>query len=84
LVVTGPLSHYFYQLMEGWLPPTEPLCVVKRLLLDRLLFAPGFLLVFYFVMNVLEVGRPPRHRIQGAFQQFDQVDVIGRDINKYI
>ncbi|KAK5910200.1 hypothetical protein CesoFtcFv8_004058 [Champsocephalus esox] len=27
---------------------------VKRLLLDRLIFAPGFLLMFYFVMNILE------------------------------
>ncbi|TNN69624.1 Peroxisomal membrane protein 2 [Liparis tanakae] len=58
LLVTGPLSHHFYQLMEAWLPPAEPLCALKRLLLDRLLFAPGFLLVFYLVMNVLEVGRP--------------------------
>lgn len=31
---------------------------VKRLLLDRLLFAPAFLLVFFLVMNFLEVGLP--------------------------
>ncbi|KAJ4941965.1 hypothetical protein JOQ06_011836 [Pogonophryne albipinna] len=30
------------------------LITVKRLLLDRLIFAPGFLLMFYFVMNILE------------------------------
>ncbi|KAM8885272.1 peroxisomal membrane protein 2 isoform 1-T2 [Spinachia spinachia] len=54
LVITGPVSHYFYQLMEVWLPSTDPLCIVKRLLLDRLVFAPGFLLIFYFVMNILE------------------------------
>ncbi|XP_034398318.1 peroxisomal membrane protein 2 [Cyclopterus lumpus] len=54
LVITGPVSHYFYQLMEVWMPSTDPLCIVKRLLLDRLVFAPGFLLIFYFVMNVLE------------------------------
>lgn len=54
LVITGPLSHYFYQLMEVWMPSTDPLCIVKRLLLDRLVFAPGFLLIFYFVMNILE------------------------------
>ena len=56
LIITGPVSHYFYQLMEVWIPTTDPLCIVKRLLLDRLFFAPGFLLVFYFVMNILEVG----------------------------
>ncbi|KAF1389129.1 hypothetical protein PFLUV_G00070260 [Perca fluviatilis] len=54
LFITGPLSHYFYQLMEVWMPSTDPLCLVKRLLLDRLVFAPGFLLIFYFVMNILE------------------------------
>ncbi|KAL6114218.1 pxmp2 [Pungitius sinensis] len=54
LVITGPVSHYFYQLMEVWLPSTDRLCIVKRLLLDRLVFAPGFLLIFYFVMNILE------------------------------
>ncbi|KAA8592264.1 hypothetical protein FQN60_017719 [Etheostoma spectabile] len=36
LFITGPLSHYFYQLMEMWMPSTDPLCIVKRLLLDRL------------------------------------------------
>ncbi|XP_071369721.1 peroxisomal membrane protein 2 [Centroberyx affinis] len=54
LFITGPVSHYFYQLMEVWMPSTDPYCIVKRLLLDRLVFAPGFLLIFYFVMNILE------------------------------
>ncbi|CAI5650371.1 peroxisomal membrane protein 2 [Oreochromis aureus] len=54
LLITGPVSHLFYQLMEVWIPTTDQFCVVKRLLLDRLIFAPGFLLIFYFVMNILE------------------------------
>ncbi|XP_076585890.1 peroxisomal membrane protein 2 [Chaetodon auriga] len=54
LFITGPVSHYFYQLMEVWIPSTDPYCIVKRLILDRLFFAPGFLLLFFFVMNVLE------------------------------
>ncbi|KAM9858889.1 peroxisomal membrane protein 2 [Aulostomus maculatus] len=54
LFITGPVSHYFYQLMEVWMPSTDPYCIIKRLLLDRLVFAPGFLLLFYFVMNILE------------------------------
>lgn len=53
---TGPLSHFFYLFMEHWIPPEVPLAGVKRLLLDRLVFAPAFLLVFFFVMNFLEVG----------------------------
>uniref|UniRef100_A0A3Q0SIL4 Peroxisomal membrane protein 2 n=1 Tax=Amphilophus citrinellus TaxID=61819 RepID=A0A3Q0SIL4_AMPCI len=54
LFITGPVSHLFYQLMEVWIPTKDPFCIVKRLLLDRLIFAPGFLLLFYFVMNILE------------------------------
>ncbi|XP_051278158.1 peroxisomal membrane protein 2 [Dicentrarchus labrax] len=54
LFITGPVSHYFYQLMEVWMPTTDPYCIIKRLLLDRLFFAPGFLLLFYFVMTILE------------------------------
>ncbi|ERE75910.1 peroxisomal membrane protein 2 [Cricetulus griseus] len=52
--VTGPLSHYFYLFMEYWIPPGVPLATVKRLLLDRLLFAPTFLLLFFLIMNLLE------------------------------
>ncbi|XP_051017722.1 peroxisomal membrane protein 2 isoform X2 [Acomys russatus] len=52
--VTGPLSHYLYIFMEYWVPPEVPWASVKRLLLDRLLFAPAFLLLFFFIMNLLE------------------------------
>ncbi|KAK7164200.1 hypothetical protein R3I94_002808 [Phoxinus phoxinus] len=51
---TGPLSHYFYHLLEVLLPTTVPYCLIKRLLLERLIFAPAFLLLFYVVMNALE------------------------------
>ncbi|XP_006901037.1 PREDICTED: peroxisomal membrane protein 2 [Elephantulus edwardii] len=51
---TGPLSHYFYLFLEHWIPSEVPLAGVKRLLLDRLVFAPAFLLLFFFVMNFLE------------------------------
>uniref|UniRef100_A0A3P9KZY5 Peroxisomal membrane protein 2 n=1 Tax=Oryzias latipes TaxID=8090 RepID=A0A3P9KZY5_ORYLA len=54
MLITGPVSHFVYQLMELWMPTTDPFCIVKRLLLDRFIFAPGFLLLFYFVMNILE------------------------------
>ncbi|XP_057600294.1 peroxisomal membrane protein 2 isoform X2 [Hippopotamus amphibius kiboko] len=51
---TGPLSHFFYLFMEHWIPPEVPLAGVKRLLLDRLLFAPAFLWLFFLIMNFLE------------------------------
>ncbi|KAF6278347.1 peroxisomal membrane protein 2 [Rhinolophus ferrumequinum] len=51
---TGPLSHYFYLFLERWVPPEVPLAGVLKLLLDRVLFAPAFLLLFFVVMNFLE------------------------------
>ncbi|MBN3316671.1 PXMP2 protein, partial [Atractosteus spatula] len=54
LCVTGPVSHYFYQLLELLLPTSIPYCMLKRLLLDRLVFSPAFLLLFFLVMNMLE------------------------------
>lgn len=54
LFITGPASHYFYHLLEVLFPNTVPYCLIKRLLLERLIFAPAFLLLFYVVMNALE------------------------------
>ncbi|XP_063051693.1 peroxisomal membrane protein 2 [Engraulis encrasicolus] len=54
LFITGPVSHFFYQALEVLLPPSLPLCVIKRLLLDRLVFAPALLLIFFTVMTALE------------------------------
>ncbi|RXM90636.1 Peroxisomal membrane protein 2 [Acipenser ruthenus] len=54
LCVTGPVSHYFYQCLELLVPSSASHCVLKRLLLDRLIFAPAFLLVFFLAMNFLE------------------------------
>ncbi|KAM8961172.1 peroxisomal membrane protein 2 [Pelodytes ibericus] len=51
---TGPLSHYFYMFLEQLIPSSSPLAGLRRLLLDRLIVAPVFLLLFFFVMNVLE------------------------------
>ncbi|XP_037016979.1 peroxisomal membrane protein 2 [Artibeus jamaicensis] len=55
---TGPLSHFLYLFMEHWIPPEVPWAGVKRLLLDRLIFAPAFLLSFFLIMNFLEGGDP--------------------------
>uniref|UniRef100_A0AAY4CIA1 Peroxisomal membrane protein 2 n=1 Tax=Denticeps clupeoides TaxID=299321 RepID=A0AAY4CIA1_9TELE len=57
LCITGPCSHHFYQMLEVLLPASQPHFMVKRLLLDRLLYAPLLLLLFFLVMNVLEKVR---------------------------
>uniref|UniRef100_A0A8C4S4N2 Peroxisomal membrane protein 2 n=1 Tax=Erpetoichthys calabaricus TaxID=27687 RepID=A0A8C4S4N2_ERPCA len=54
LFFTGPISHYFYQCLELLVPSTASHNILKRLLLDRLIFAPAILLLFFLVMNFLE------------------------------
>ncbi|KAM4049080.1 LOW QUALITY PROTEIN: peroxisomal membrane protein 2 [Anomaloglossus baeobatrachus] len=54
LFFTGPLSHYFYLFLEQWVPSSLPLAGLRRLLLERLIIAPAFLLLFFIVMNFLE------------------------------
>ncbi|XP_068947974.1 peroxisomal membrane protein 2 isoform X2 [Petaurus breviceps papuanus] len=51
---SGPLSHFFYLYLDHWIPAAIPFSGVRRLLLDRLVFAPAFLLLFFFCMNLLE------------------------------
>ncbi|XP_027699973.1 peroxisomal membrane protein 2 [Vombatus ursinus] len=51
---SGPLSHFLYLYLDHWIPATLPFSGVRRLLLDRLVFAPAFLLLFFFCMNFLE------------------------------
>ncbi|XP_036777820.1 peroxisomal membrane protein 2 isoform X1 [Manis pentadactyla] len=66
---TGPLSHFFYLFMEHWIPSEVPWAGVKRLLLDRLVFAPAFLLLFFTVMNFLE-GRDAAAFAAGVRRRF--------------
>ncbi|XP_060048678.1 peroxisomal membrane protein 2 [Erinaceus europaeus] len=66
---TGPLSHFFYLFMDHWIPPEVPLAGLKRLLLDRLVFAPAFLLLFFSVMNFLE-GKDTAEGAARTWNQF--------------
>ncbi|XP_078679662.1 peroxisomal membrane protein 2-like [Branchiostoma floridae x Branchiostoma belcheri] len=52
--VTAPLAHYFHRWLERTIPPDKEYAAVKRLLADRLLFAPPLIFLFFLVMNTLE------------------------------
>ena len=56
LCITGPVTHHLYEILERLIPSSTPYCPVKRLAVDRLLFAPPYLLVFFFVVALGEVG----------------------------
>lgn len=53
-VVTGPLAHYFYKMLDKIVPPTAYGAALKRLLVDRFTFAPLVLLLSLYILSRLE------------------------------
>ena len=54
-LVNGPLIHHFYVYLEKILPKNQPNAQIKRVLFDRLVFAPPFLLIFLYYVAIVEV-----------------------------
>lgn len=54
-VVTGPVTHYLYQFLEGLVPKRGKYSSVKKAFLDRLLFAPPYLLALFYFVAIMEV-----------------------------
>jgi len=54
LLVNGPLIHHFYAYLEKAMPKNAPNATVKRVLFDRFVFAPPFLLVFLYYVAIVE------------------------------
>lgn len=53
---TGPLIHYFYEALDKLVPRQVSYAKAKRLFVDRGIFSPVFLLVFFYVVAILEVS----------------------------
>ncbi|XP_065197019.1 peroxisomal membrane protein 2-like [Sycon ciliatum] len=68
-VVTGPLTHHLYRILEGAVPRNMKYAAVYRVAIDRLLFAPPYLMVFFFVVALLEglSVQAAIQRIRGVF-----------------
>jgi hypothetical protein len=52
---SGPLLHYFYQHLNRTFPPKSQHAVIKKILVDELVFSPPFLLLFFYIIALLEV-----------------------------
>ncbi|XP_068678294.1 peroxisomal membrane protein 2-like [Montipora foliosa] len=51
---SAPLIHFHYELLEKTVPKTASYSKAKRLLIDRGIMSPSLLLVFFYVVGVLE------------------------------
>ena len=54
-VCTGPIIYHFYRNLEKLVPKGEPYSKIKRLIIDRFLFSPPFILLFFVVTSLLQV-----------------------------
>lgn len=52
--LSGPLIHYFYEFLDKFIPKTASYSKAKRLLIDRGVMSPALLLVFFYVVAILE------------------------------
>lgn len=55
-LLSGPLVHHLYAFMEKHMPREKKYSSIKRLLFDRLIFAPPFLLLFLYYVAIVEVS----------------------------
>ena len=54
MVVTGPVTHYLYQFLEAIVPRKSNLASLRKVILERLLFAPPYLLALFYTVARLE------------------------------
>lgn len=57
MVVTGPGMHFLHHVLEALSPHNSNVSVLRKVVLDRLIFTPPYLLVFFFTVAILEVGQ---------------------------
>ncbi|KAJ7386947.1 Mpv17 / PMP22 [Desmophyllum pertusum] len=67
--VSGPLIHYFYERLDKIIPRKAPYAKYKRLLVDRGLFSPLFLLVFFYTVAILE-GKSHKEAVMKIRQMY--------------
>lgn len=53
-LTTGVLSHYWYILVDIFIPGSSVKCVIKKVLYDQILFSPVNLTVYFGTVAVLE------------------------------
>lgn len=55
LVVTGPVTHYRYLLLDAIFPRKGQVSLLKKLVTDHLFFIPPFLFSLLYTVALLEV-----------------------------
>lgn len=69
LCYSGPLAHYFYSWLDQFIPKNVSYYAIKRIVADRFVIAPPYLLVFFYLLGLLEgIGHAgSMHKIRTTF-----------------
>ena len=59
--MSGPLTHYLFQFLEAIVPRQTKLPNLRKVVIDRLFFAPPYLLALFYTVALLEVSVHPTH-----------------------
>ena len=51
----GPTTHNFYIWLDQFVPRDSRYAALKRIILDRFIFAPPWLMVYFYILALLEV-----------------------------
>lgn len=66
MVFTGPVSHYMYQFLEGAVSKRSQFSSLKKVVIDRALFAPPYLLALFYFVAIMEVSIIKRLELIGC------------------
>jgi len=53
-LTTGVVSHYWYLMLDRWLPGRAARVVLKKVLYDQIIFSPVNLLVYFSTLGIVE------------------------------
>lgn len=51
--VLGPFSHFFYQILDKFIPGTKLSSIAKKIFLDQAIASPVCIVIFFVGMNYL-------------------------------
>lgn len=54
LIFVGPAIHYFLVWMDKVVPRSQKYSTFRRIILDRFIFAPPFLLIYFYLVAIFE------------------------------
>jgi len=61
-VVVGPACHYWYKVLDKYIPSKQPLQVAKKIFIDEFMFGPVYLGAFFVSISTLE-GMTPQQTV---------------------